>query len=61
MICNQKNKTAELVIKAISKIKSIKIFHTNRENEFKNRMIDKLLKTFKIDRFLSKKDVNIIM
>ena len=54
-----KNKTSKLAIKAISRIKSnlknIKIFHTNRGNEFKNRIIDELLKTFKIERSLSKK------
>ncbi len=54
-----KNKTSELVIKAISRIKSnlknIKIFHTDRGNEFKNKIIDELLKTFKIERSLSKK------
>ena len=55
----RKNKTSELVIKAISRIKSnlknIKIFHTDRGNEFKNKIIDELLKTFKIERSLSKK------
>lgn len=54
-----KNKTSKLAIKAISRIKSnlknIKIFHTNRGNEFKNKIIDELLKTFKIERSLSKK------
>ncbi len=53
------NKTSELVIKAISRIKNnlknIKIFHTDRGNEFKNKIIDELLKTFKIERSLSKK------
>lgn len=54
-----KNKTAELVYKAFSKIrgdlKNINIFHTDRGNEFKNKIIDELLKTFKIKRSLSKK------
>lgn len=54
-----KQKTAELVYKAFSKIKcdlrKIKIFHTDRGNEFKNRIIDEVLKTFKIERSLSKK------
>ena len=38
-----------------SNLKNIKIFHTNRGNEFKNKIIDELLKTFKIERSLSKK------
>lgn len=54
-----KNKTAELVYKAFSKIrgdlKNINIFHTDRGNEFKNKIIDELLKTFKVKRSLSKK------
>ena len=54
-----KNKTAEMVYKAFSKIrgdlKNINIFHTDRGNEFKNKIIDELLKTFKIKRSLSKK------
>lgn len=54
-----KNKNAELVYKAFSKIKAnlnnIKIFHTDRGNEFKNKIIDEVLKTFNIERSLSKK------
>lgn len=54
-----KNKTAEMVYKAFRKIrgdlKNINIFHTDRGNEFKNKIIDELLKTFKIKRSLSKK------
>lgn len=54
-----KNKTAELVYKAFSKIKksldNLNIFHTDRGNEFKNKIIDDLLKTFNIERSLSKK------
>jgi len=54
-----KNKTAELVYKAFSTIKTnlnkINIFHTDRGNEFKNKLIDELLNTFNISRSLSKK------
>lgn len=54
-----KHKTADLVYKAFSKIKcdlrKINIFHTDRGNEFKNKIIDDVLKTFKIERSLSKK------
>lgn len=54
-----KHKTADLVYKAFSKIKcdlsNIKIFHTDRGNEFKNKIIDEVLQTFKIERSLSKK------
>lgn len=54
-----KHKTADLVYKAFSKIKcdlsKINIFHTDRGNEFKNKIIDEVLETFKIERSLSKK------
>lgn len=54
-----KHKTADLVYKAFSKIKcnlnNINIFHTDRGNEFKNKIIEEVLKTFKIERSLSKK------
>ena len=54
-----KHKTADLVYKAFSKIKcdlrNINIFHTDRGNEFKNKIIDEVLQTFKIERSLSKK------
>lgn len=54
-----KNKNAELVYKAFSTIKynleNINIFHTDRGNEFKNKIIDDLLNTFNIKRSLSKK------
>ena len=54
-----KNKTAELVYKAFRTIKTnlekINIFHTDRGNEFKNKLIDELLSTFNITRSLSKK------
>lgn len=54
-----KNKDANLVHKAFARIKrplkDIKILHTDRGNEFKNKVIDNLLETFKINRSLSKK------
>ncbi|MEK3886373.1 IS3 family transposase [Bacillus sp. FSL K6-3431] len=53
------NKTAELVYKALSSIDrrldDIQIFHTDRGNEFKNKLIDRALKTFGIERSLSMK------
>ena len=54
-----KNKNANLVHKAFTKInrplEDIKILHTDRGNEFKNKAIDGLLTTFNINRSLSKK------
>ncbi len=54
-----KHKTAELVYQAICKIpydlNQIKIFHTDRGNEFKNKLIDEVINTFEIKRSLSKK------
>ena len=54
-----RNKNAELVYKAFFKIKcnlnKINIFHTDRGNEFKNKIIDEVLSTFNIKRSLSKK------
>jgi len=54
-----KNKDAKLVYKAFASIKTdlsnIKIFHTDRGNEFKNKVIDDILKTFDIERSLSMK------
>lgn len=54
-----KNKTAELVYKVICKIPhnldQIEIFHTDRGNEFKNKLIDEVINTFGIKRSLSKK------
>ena len=54
-----KNKTAQLVYKAFSKIQynlsNINIFHTDRVNEFKNKLIDELFSTFDIKRSLSNK------
>ena len=37
-------------------LKKVKIFHTDRGNEFKNKLIDELLDTFEIERSLSKKE-----
>lgn len=54
-----KHKTAQLVYQAICKIQydlnKINIFHTDRGNEFKNKLIDEVMETFKIQRSLSKK------
>ncbi|MDO0971497.1 IS3 family transposase [Staphylococcus haemolyticus] len=54
-----KNKDANLVTKAISKISQslehIKLFHTDRGKEFDNKLIDEVLKTFEIERSLSTK------
>lgn len=53
------NKTSELVLNAFKTVKSslecIRIFHTDRGNEFKNKAIDNLLKKLNIKRSLSKK------
>ena len=53
------HKTAELVYKAFSRIKNnlseIRLFHTDRGNEFKNQVIDDLLAAFDIERSLSHK------
>jgi len=53
------HKDAMLVYKAFSTIdrslNNVKIFHTDRGNEFKNKIIDDLLTVFEIDRSLSKK------
>lgn len=54
-----KNKNTDLVYQAIMRItrplSKIEIFHTDRGNEFKNKIIDQLLSTFKIQRSLSAK------
>lgn len=54
-----KHKTADLVYQAISKIpydlSRIDIFHSDRGNEFKNKLIDEVIKIFNIKRSLSKK------
>jgi putative transposase len=52
-------KDAELVYQALSTInfdlRKIKLFHTDRGSEFKNKIIDQALDTFQIKRFLSMK------
>lgn len=52
-------KDAELVYEAFMSttinLTKIKIFHTDRGNEFKNKIIDEVLEAFKIRRSLSKK------
>lgn len=54
-----KNKDAKLVYKAFSRVQrkldSIHIFHTDRGNEFKNKLIDDVLESFQINRSLSAK------
>jgi transposase InsO family protein len=54
-----KNKDSALVKEAFARIrgnlKKIRIFHTDRGNEFKNNAIDELLETFEIKRSLSMK------
>lgn len=54
-----KNKTAELVYEAFLSsnvnLSEIQIFHTDRGNEFKNKIIDEVLKAFNIKRSLSHK------
>lgn len=53
------HKDARLVYRALSTIKGdlkkIRLFHTDRGNEFKNKLIDEALKTFEIKRSLSMK------
>jgi len=53
------NKDSKLVMRALSSIKfslrNVKLFHTDRGSEFKNKEIDDLLDTFNIDRSLSDK------
>jgi putative transposase len=53
------NKDALLVYRALASIKvdlrKIKMFHTDRGNEFKNKLIDDALETFEIQRSLSMK------
>ena len=55
-----KNKDAILVSKAFSrvdiKLNQIQIFHTDRGNEFKNKVLDETLETFHIRRSLSMKE-----
>lgn len=54
-----KHKIVDIVLEAFSTIKynlnKIQIFHTDRGLEFKNKAIEKLLKTFNIKRSLSNK------
>lgn len=54
-----KNKTAELVYRAFLNCKypltEIKIFHTDRGNEFRNKLIDEVIDAFEIERSLSNK------
>ena len=54
-----KNKDAQLVYKALSRIKrnleKIGIFHSDRGKEFKNKLLDEALKSFGIIRSLSAK------
>ncbi|MGD6794695.1 IS3 family transposase [Metabacillus indicus] len=53
------NKDALLVYRALASVKSdlhkIQLFHTDRGSEFKNKLIDEALSTFKIQRSLSMK------
>jgi putative transposase len=53
------HKTAELVKQAFAtmegSLKDIQIFHTDRGNEFKNKLIDETLEAFEIKRSLSHK------
>lgn len=52
-------KDADLVYRAFAKVKSnlynIQLFHTDRGSEFKNQLIDDVIKTFGIQRSLSMK------
>lgn len=54
-----RNKDAKLVIQAFSKVETnlqnINIFHTDRGNEFINKLIDETLEAFDIERSLSMK------
>ena len=53
------NKDSNLVYRAFASVKTgldnIMLFHTDRGNEFKNKIIDEVLDTFNINRSLSKK------
>lgn len=53
------NKNAELVETALLRcnysLRDIKVFHSDRGNEYDNMIIDDILSTFKIDRSLSRK------
>ena len=53
------HKTAELVKQAFQSVEGnleeIRLFHTDRGNEFKNQLIEEILETFHIERSLSHK------
>ena len=53
------NKDAQLVYQALSTVKAdlrqIQLFHSDRDNEFKNKTTDEALDTFQINRSLSMK------
>lgn len=53
------NKTAALVQRAFTSVpynlSELQLFHTDRGNEFKNQLIEAVLQTFGIERFLSEK------
>lgn len=53
------HKSAELVTRALASVKTnltqLKLFHTDRGSEFKNKSIDQALETFGIERSLSAK------
>lgn len=55
----RRHKDASFVLKVFASIKqpldNIKIFHTDRGSEFKNKLIEDLLDTFNIERSLSHK------
>lgn len=57
--CAGRNKDVQLVLKVFSSVRdnlsNIRIFHTDRGNEFKNQLFDETLQTFNIVRSLSKK------
>lgn len=54
-----RNKTAELVYRAFLScrypLSEIEIFHTDRGNEFKNKLIDEVIEAFGMERSLSNK------
>lgn len=54
-----RNKDASLVTKAFTSVNTnlnnIQVFHTDRGNEFKNKVIDETLEAFQIARSLSMK------
>ena len=54
-----RHKASDLIYRALSSIKTglhnINIFHSDRGNEFKNRLIDEVIETFNITRSLSNK------